>query len=190
MKVGVIGGGSWGTSLANLAGRKGHAVDLWVYELEVKKQIRSHHENRTFLPGVTLSANMNATNDIAKAVYQKDLVLVVVPSHVMRMTTAQFSDHLSPDTILVSASKGIENDTHLTMTGVMGETVAVSVTGSDRCAFRAEFCPGGKQGSPDSRNRCIQKSRHGRAYSTCFCDAIFPYLYHRRCDRVWNWVAP
>ena len=123
LKVGVIGGGSWGTALANLAGSKGHAVDLWVYEPEVKKQIRSHHENRTFLPGVTLSANLNATNDIIRAVGQKDLVLVVVPSHVMRMTTTRFSDHLSADAILVSASKGIENDTHLTMTGVIGETL-------------------------------------------------------------------
>jgi len=123
LKVGVIGGGAWGTALANLAGSKGHAVDLWVYEPEVKREIWSHRENRTFLPGVILSGNLTATNDLARAVSMKDLVLVVVPSHVLRMITTRFSDHLSPDSILVSASKGIENETYLTMTGVIQETL-------------------------------------------------------------------
>ncbi len=123
LKVGVIGGGSWGTALAHLAGGKGHAVDLWVFEPEVKSQIETLQENRTFLPGVTLSNNLTATNDIVTAVKGKDLVLVVVPSHVMRQVTKQLSEHLSPHTIVVSASKGIENETHLTMTGIMGETL-------------------------------------------------------------------
>lgn len=123
LKVGVIGGGSWGTALAHLAGDKGHAVDLWVFEPEVKLQIETLRENQTFLPGVTLSDNLTATNDIVTAAKGKDLVLVVVPSHVMRQVTKQLSEHLSPHTIVVSASKGIENETHLTMTGIMGETL-------------------------------------------------------------------
>lgn len=129
LRIGVIGGGSWGTALADLAGGKGHAVDLWVYEPEVKSQIETVKENRTFLPGVRLSDNLLATNDIAKAVNDKDLIIVVVPSHVMRRITEQLSDYLSSNPIVVSASKGIENETHLTMTGIMGETLPSVPTG-------------------------------------------------------------
>jgi len=123
LKIGVIGGGSWGTALANLLAKKDHAVDLWVYESDVKAQIQSHRENETFLPSITLSENLRPTNNIARAVDDKSLVLIVSPSHVMRETTLQFADSLSLDTILVSASKGIENDTLLTMNGVLAESL-------------------------------------------------------------------
>jgi len=123
MKIGVVGAGSWGTALANLLARKGFKIDHWVYETGVKDQIESHRENRMFLPGVTLSDNLVPTNDIAAAVGGKDLVLIVVPSHVMRATTEKMGGHLHPDTLLVSASKGIENETHLTMTGILAQTV-------------------------------------------------------------------
>jgi glycerol-3-phosphate dehydrogenase (NAD(P)+) len=123
LRIGVIGGGSWGTALANLLAKKGHAVDLWVYESDVKAQIQSHQENQTFLPGVILSENLRPTNNIARAVDDKSLVLIVAPSHVMRETTLQFADSLSTDTILVSASKGIENETLLTMNGVLAESL-------------------------------------------------------------------
>ena len=123
LKIGVIGGGSWGTALADLLGKKEHAVDLWVYEPGVKDQIRTHRENRVFLPGVTLSEHLFPTNDLTRAVKGKDLVLVVVPSHVMRSTAMQFGASLAPDTVLVTASKGIENETLLTMNSVLGEVV-------------------------------------------------------------------
>jgi len=124
LKIGVVGAGSWGTALANLLASKGYMIDLWVFEEEVRDQIRQSGENSVFLPDVKLSANLNPSNDLADVVSAKDLVLVVVPSHVMRQTTLNMSDHLGPDTVVVSASKGIENKTHLTMTGVMQETLA------------------------------------------------------------------
>ena len=52
LRIGVIGGGSWGTVLADLLAAKGFAIDLWVYEREVMEQINSHRENRIFLPGI------------------------------------------------------------------------------------------------------------------------------------------
>ena len=123
VKIGVVGAGSWGTALANLLGLKGYKIDLWVFEKEVKEQIQAYRENKVFLPGFPLSANIFPSNDISEVVSAKDLVLIVVPSHVMRETVQQIRGHVSPSAIIVSASKGIENKTHLTMSGVLKETL-------------------------------------------------------------------
>ncbi len=122
-RIGVVGAGSWGTAIANLLGNKGFKVDFWVFEKEVKEQIEEFRENRIFLPGISLSSNIFPLNDIAKAVSNKDLVVIVIPSHVMRDTAIKISDVISPNTVVVSASKGIENNTYLTMTGVIRESI-------------------------------------------------------------------
>ena len=122
-KIGVVGAGSWGTALANLLASKGYAIDLWVFEKEIRDQILESAENSVFQPDVTLSSNLHPSNEIAEVVSAKDMVLVVVPSHVVRETTMKMADYLSKDAIIVSASKGIENKTHLTMIGVMRETL-------------------------------------------------------------------
>ena len=121
VKIGVVGAGSWGTALTNLLALKGFKIDLWVFEKEVKDQIESSRENKVFLPGVSLSGHICPSNDIETVVKGKDLVLLVVPSHVMRETASKIRNHISPKTIIVSASKGIENKTHLTMSGVLRE---------------------------------------------------------------------
>jgi glycerol-3-phosphate dehydrogenase (NAD(P)+) len=118
-KIAVVGAGSWGTALANLLASKGYAVDLWVYEEDVKDQIRKDRENRIFLPGITLSENLFPSNNLAEVVSGKDLILLVVPSHVMRETLQGMIAHIRPSAIMVSASKGIEIKTHLTMTGIL-----------------------------------------------------------------------
>jgi len=123
IKIGVIGAGSWGTTLADLLGEKGFKVDHWVFEAEVRKQIQEHRENRVFLPGFTLSPNIFPTNDLAHVVSGKDIVLIVVPSHFMRETAKKTAGNISKNTIIVSASKGIENKTHLTMSRVLKETL-------------------------------------------------------------------
>ena len=122
-RIGVIGAGSWGTALANLLAQKGYHIDLWVFEKEVKQQIGKYRENKVFLPGVLLSKNITATNDLHTATADKDLLLLVVPSHVMRQTTERIAERVNRRTILVSASKGIENNTLLTMTGVLAQTL-------------------------------------------------------------------
>jgi glycerol-3-phosphate dehydrogenase (NAD(P)+) len=123
LKIGVVGAGSWGTALANLLALKGFKIDHWVFETEVKEQIETCRENRVFLPGITLSDNLVPSNDLQVVVSGKDIVLIVVPSHVMRETSEKMAAGLSADTLVVSASKGIENTTHLTMTGILGQTL-------------------------------------------------------------------
>jgi glycerol-3-phosphate dehydrogenase (NAD(P)+) len=123
-KIGVVGGGSWGTALANLLAVKGYPIDLWVYEPEVRDAIETRRENEWFLPGATLSPNLSATNDLERVVRDRDLLLVVVPSHVMRETGERMAGMLDEKTIVVTASKGIENGTHLTMSGVLADALA------------------------------------------------------------------
>lgn len=121
LKIGVVGAGSWGTALANLLAAKGYGIDLWAYESEIIAQIEQERENKVFLSGILMESTVKPTADMAVASSGKDLVLMVVPSHVMRETTAQMREHLPREAIVVSASKGIENATHLTMTGVLNQ---------------------------------------------------------------------
>lgn len=122
-KIGVIGAGSWGTALANHLAAKGYVIDLWAFEEEVKEQIETEHENKIFLSGAKLSENIIPTNDIKTAVSGKDIILIVVPSHVMRETAKKMAEFIPKNAIIISASKGIENKTHLTMLGVLKENI-------------------------------------------------------------------
>ena len=122
-RIGVVGAGSWGTALANLLADNGHPVLMWAYEEEVAKQVEEGRENRTYLEGIELNENLHATTDLAEAVSDRDLVLSVSPSHVTRTVMGQAAPHLAPRTVIVSASKGIENETLQTMSEVLGEAL-------------------------------------------------------------------
>ena len=123
-EIGVVGAGSWGTSLADLLAGKGYSVDLWAYEPEVAKSINTHRENRLFLPEIILNKNLRSSNDLGSVVSGKDLVLMVVPSHEMRRVAGLAAVHVLDGAIVVSASKGIENKTHLTMSGILKELLS------------------------------------------------------------------
>ena len=122
-KIAVVGAGSWGTALANLLACKGYRVDFWVFEPEVREQILNDRENKVFLPGFKLSENLFPSNDLKAVVSGKDMVLAVPPSHVMRNVSSNMADAIAKDCIVVSASKGIENETHLTMSGILAQTL-------------------------------------------------------------------
>lgn len=122
-RIGVVGAGSWGTALAKLLADKGFTLDLWVFEPEVRQQIETLRENTVFLPGFLLPDTICPSNDIETVVRKKDLVLVVVPSHCMRTVALQMKPFMDPDTVVVSASKGIENKTHQTMTDILEEVL-------------------------------------------------------------------
>jgi glycerol-3-phosphate dehydrogenase (NAD(P)+) len=123
LKIAVLGAGSWGTAIADLLGSKGFQISLWVYEKEVKDQIERFQENKLFLPGHKLSGNILPSNDLAAVVTDKNLIVIVVPSHLMRAMTEKMAGHLADGTVMVSASKGIEQKTHLTMSGVIKENL-------------------------------------------------------------------
>ncbi|MBA3010597.1 MAG: NAD(P)-dependent glycerol-3-phosphate dehydrogenase [Desulfobacula sp.] len=122
-RIGVVGAGSWGTALAKLLADKGFVLDLWAFEPEVKEQIEQEKENKIFLPGFVLPKNIIPSNDLEIVVKDKDLVLVVVPSHCMRDISMKMKAFIGPDTIVVTATKGIENKTHQTMTDILSEII-------------------------------------------------------------------
>ncbi|MGM0417084.1 MAG: NAD(P)H-dependent glycerol-3-phosphate dehydrogenase [Thermodesulfobacteriota bacterium] len=126
----VIGAGSWGTSLANLLAVKGFHVNLWCYEQEVFDSITQKRENKVYLPEIKLSRNITPLTDIKEAVGQNKLIVLVVPSHVMRETLEKLSPYVTDDMVFVSASKGIENDTYKTMTQVIEDVLPIENKGS------------------------------------------------------------
>jgi len=119
MNIGVIGAGAWGTALANVLAEKGLSVSLWAHEPEVCKDIEEGKENKIFLPGIQLSENLTPSNDLDQVGAGKDMLLLVTPSHVFRSVATKLVHHPGKNTVIVSASKGIENKTHLTMTGIL-----------------------------------------------------------------------
>lgn len=108
VNIGVIGAGSWGTTLADLLAKKGHRVTLWAYEAELVVEMQTRRENTVYLPGITLAENLSFTGSLADAVTEKDLLLFVVPSQSLRSVLEETITHIAPETIVVSASKGIE----------------------------------------------------------------------------------
>jgi glycerol-3-phosphate dehydrogenase (NAD(P)+) len=119
LKLAVVGAGNWGTAIADLLGTKGFTVDLWTFEREVKESILEDRQNRLYLEGFRLSENIRPSTDMERVAANKDLIVIAVPSHFLRDVTQKLSDCISANTILVSASKGIENETLLTMTRVL-----------------------------------------------------------------------
>lgn len=121
-KITVIGAGSWGTALAKLLGDKGKIVTLWGHRQEQINKIARYQENKLYLPGVKLT-NITLTADLGEAVVGSYMVVMVVPSHVFREVFKLITPLLEPGAYLLSATKGIENGTLMTMTQVMEDVL-------------------------------------------------------------------
>jgi glycerol-3-phosphate dehydrogenase (NAD(P)+) len=117
-RIAVIGGGGWGTAIANLLAEKALEVRLWVREEEVLKTIRDTRENREFLPGIRLSEGLRPVGSMEEALREAELAVIAVPSHVYRAVLTQMKAFLPPKVVLLSVTKGIENDSLLLMSQV------------------------------------------------------------------------
>lgn len=122
-KIGVLGAGSWGTTLAALLAGKGFDVKLWVREPEVFEEIRKTNENKTFLPGVKLPSNLTPCREFKEALSGAFIVLCVVPSHGLRAVFSQALPFISKDAVIVSATKGMEEATGLTAAGILNDVL-------------------------------------------------------------------
>ncbi len=123
VSIGVIGAGSFGTALAKLLGDKGHDLRLWVYESDLCERMRQTRVNDVYLPDVKLPENVRATNDLEEAVEGREMLLCVVPSHVVRQVVTRLAPLLERPIPLVSAAKGIEVDTIMLMSEVLEEVL-------------------------------------------------------------------
>ncbi|MBI1404964.1 MAG: NAD(P)H-dependent glycerol-3-phosphate dehydrogenase [Caulobacter sp.] len=121
-RAAVIGGGAWGTALAQVAARAGLSVCLQAREAEVVRQIREHRENRLFLPGVILDEAVSATTDMADLA-GADLVLAVAPAQFLRSALSEFAPHARPGLPVLLCSKGVEQGSLKLMTQVLAEVL-------------------------------------------------------------------
>ncbi|WP_293907704.1 NAD(P)H-dependent glycerol-3-phosphate dehydrogenase [Phenylobacterium sp.] len=121
-RAGVIGGGAWGTALAQVCARAGREVILWAREPEVVESINTAHENRVFLAGLPLDPLIRATADLADLA-GSDLVLAVAPAQHLRATLGAFAAHAKAGLPILLCSKGVEQGTLKLMTEVLGETI-------------------------------------------------------------------
>jgi glycerol-3-phosphate dehydrogenase (NAD(P)+) len=123
-RIAVLGAGSWGTALAlSLARREDHQVTLWAHTAAHAEALAVDRENRHYLPGISLPATIRITGALEDAAREADAILVVVPSQHVRLTVAALAAHLRPGTMLLSASKGIEDQTLLRMTEVIASVL-------------------------------------------------------------------
>lgn len=112
MNVAVIGAGSWGTALSQVAARNGHAVKLWARRAEVADAINESHRNPDYLTDAKLSRSLTSSTSIADVVAGVDAVVVVVPSKFMRQTADLLRDAELPESMpIVICTKGVEGST-------------------------------------------------------------------------------
>jgi glycerol-3-phosphate dehydrogenase (NAD(P)+) len=123
-EIAVIGAGAWGTALSIVLGRKqSHRVRLWAHEKDVCESIARQRMNESFLPGQTIPAGVTPCNDLAEALRGADVVVSVMPSQHCRRLFEQMRPHLGAETMIVSATKGLEEDSLLRMTEVIMQVV-------------------------------------------------------------------
>ncbi len=132
-EIAVIGAGAWGTAISIVLGRKGtHQVRLWAHESEVRESIEARRVNEMFLPGESLPNTVICTNDLEEALRDANFVVSVMPSHHTRRIFEAMKPHLRAQTLFVSATKGIENDSLLRMTQVISQVLQRAAADSRR----------------------------------------------------------
>ncbi len=119
--IGVVGAGSWGTTLADLLAAKGFAVTLWVYERELLDILNAGRRNTWYLPDKELHPSIRYTADLEEALQARQIVLWVTPVKVFRAMYAEGIALCEPSAIHISASKGIENSTLKTVSQIAAE---------------------------------------------------------------------
>lgn len=122
-RIAVVGGGSWGTALANLLAANDHSVALWVRDGELAQRMRAERRNPRYLPDVRLLEGVGPTAELAQAVGGARVVVCACPSHAVREVMGAAAAYVEPDAVVVSTSKGIENDTLKRMTEVLADVL-------------------------------------------------------------------
>ena len=122
-RVAVIGAGAWGTALAIHEARAGYAPRLWVYEPELLGILGQTRENPWYLPGVRVPDAVRPVASLVEAAAGADLVLIAVPSHVVRQVATDLARHLEPTARVVSATKGIEEQRFARVSEILAEVL-------------------------------------------------------------------
>ncbi len=132
MRVTVLGGGSWGTTVASIVARRNEGT-LWARDPQVAAEVRDKHTNGRYLPDCALTPSLHATADLEEAVAEADVLIVGVPSHGFRQVVDQARPWVRPWIPVVSLTKGLEGGSLLRMTQILEELLpghpAAALTG-------------------------------------------------------------
>lgn len=120
-KISVLGGGSWGTALSILLANKGKNVELWVRNEEQFQEMISLRKNNRYLPNILLPKNLNIVNNLENTIFEKDIILLAVPTHGVRDILNKIKGYVRSEQIIVNVAKGIENDTLLRVSEIVEE---------------------------------------------------------------------
>ena len=123
MNIGVLGAGSWGIALTELLSGNGHSVTVWSID---EAEIAMHREHKTKLPGVILKEDVKYTTNVKEAVAGADMLVMVVPSPFIRSTAKTIAPFVKENQLIVNVSKGIEEDTLMTLTEIISEEVTIA----------------------------------------------------------------
>ncbi|CAA0116729.1 putative glycerol-3-phosphate dehydrogenase 2 [NAD(P)+] [Halioglobus japonicus] len=122
LNVAVLGGGSWGTTVASLVTRNA-PVTLWARNPATVAEINDEHTNSVYLPDTKLPEKLTATNDIAEAVHEADVIVMGIPSQNFRAVLHEVKKHIRAWVPVISLTKGLELDTRMRMTQIINEVL-------------------------------------------------------------------
>lgn len=124
LTIAVLGGGSFGTAIANIIAVNGHHTYLWMRDAERAARSQISRENPEYLPGYVLDDNITMTADLEQAVSKSDVVFISVPSSSFRDVTRQVAPLLKPDAIVISTTKGIESENFTLMSQILEQELS------------------------------------------------------------------
>jgi len=122
LKVGLLGGGSWGTTVASLVARN-TAVTMWARDAAVVEEINQFKTNQKYLPGANLHKSLQATSELRSAVTGCDVLIMAIPSQNFRLVLEEVKQHLRPWVPIVSLTKGLELSTGMRMTEIIAQVL-------------------------------------------------------------------
>ena len=175
-KIAIIGAGAWGTALSIIFGRKQtHQVSLWAHEKEVRESIAQRRVNEKFLPGQTIPTCVTPCNDLAEALENAAIVIGVMPSQHCRGLFEEMRPHLRDETLIVSATKGLEENSLMRMTEVIAQVIKTSDNRTPRIGALSgpSFAVEAARGDPTAITIASEDAELAASVQQEFSDATF-----------------
>ena len=172
-RIGIVGGGAWGTALGLLARRAGRSALLWARESEVVEAIERSHENPLYLPGVPLDPELHATGDLAR-VAGADVLLLAAPAQHLRAVASALAPHVASGTPAIICAKGIEEGSGALLSEIVAATLPQAVPAVlSGPTFAAEVA----RGLPTAVTLAVRDAALGQRLLQCLGSRTFrPYL--------------